>query len=195
MIEGGGSDERLLARRAALEGQDWFRALMDMIIASSVDYLAAQVEAGAEAVQIFDSWAGDLAADQVPELVLDPIRRIIEGLRLKVGPVPVICFARGIGAGHLEAARVTGANALGLEQSVPVGWAAKHLTPVTAVQGNLDPLRLAIGGKALTRAVAEICASLPRHSHIFNLGHGVRQETPPDHVAELVAAVRAADGA
>ncbi len=193
MIEGGSSDERVLSRRTAYQGEPWFKLLMDVLVEASISYLAAQVRAGAEAVQIFDSWAGDLAATQWDELVFDPIRRIIEGLRLEVGPVPVIGFARGVGAGQVEFARKTAVNAVGCEQSVPLRFMSDHLVPLTAVQGNLDPVALLEGGDVLRRQVRALTSSLPSHAHIFNLGHGVRQETPPEAVAELVAAVRACD--
>ena len=193
MIEGGGSDERILSRKAAYRNEPWFRLLIDQLVDSSVQYLAAQVRAGADAVQIFDSWAGDLAASQWEDVVIRPMRRIVEGLRREVGPVPVIGFARGLGAGHLRVATETGVNAVGCEQAVPAQWMAKELVPQCAVQGNLDPLALVEGGETLRRQVRALTATIPAHGHIFNLGHGVRQETPPEHVAALVAAVREAD--
>lgn len=193
MIEGGGSDERILSRTAAYRNEPWFRALMDLLVDSSIAYLAAQVRAGADTVQIFDSWAGDLSAAQWNEMVVGPMRRIVEGLRREVGPVPVIGFARGLGAGHRQIALETGVNAVGCEQAVPVSWMAKELLPHCAVQGNLDPLALVQGGEIMRREVRALTSSLAAHGHIFNLGHGVRQETPPEHVAALVAAVREAD--
>ena len=193
MIEGGGSDERLLSRRVAYENPAWFKALMDMLIESSIGYLAAQVRAGAEAVQIFDSWAGDLSASQWDDVVISPMRRIVEGLRHEVGPVPVIGFARGLGAGHYRLATETGVNAVGCEQAVPAQWMAKQLVPHCAVQGNLDPLALTIGGDVLARSVRALTASIPMHGHIFNLGHGVRQETAPEAISLLVETVRNSD--
>jgi uroporphyrinogen decarboxylase len=193
MIEGGGSDERILSRTAAYRNEPWFRLLIDQLVDSSVQYLAAQVRAGADAVQIFDSWAGDLAASQWDDVVIGPMRRIVEGLRREVGPVPVIGFARGLGSGHTRVASETGVNAVGCEQAVPAQWMAKELVPRCAVQGNLDPLALVQGGEILRRQVRALTSTIPAHGHIFNLGHGVRQETPPEHVAELVAAVREAD--
>ncbi|MDP4823331.1 MAG: uroporphyrinogen decarboxylase [Aestuariivirgaceae bacterium] len=193
MIEGGGSDERILSRTAAYRNEAWFRLLMDQLVNASIAYLAAQVRAGADAVQIFDSWAGDLSASQWDDLVITPMRRIVEGLRREVGPVPVIGFARGLGAGQIRVATQTGVNAVGCEQAVPASWMAKELVPHCVVQGNLDPLALVLGGDILKRQVRALTSALPAHAHIFNLGHGVRQETPPEHVGELVAAVRGAD--
>ncbi len=194
MIEGGAVSERILSKRVAMERPGWFATLMIRLIDSSVEYLAAQVEAGAETVQIFDSWAGDLPEFLHEEMVYDPVRQIIEGLQRRVGRVPVIVFARGLGAAHGALARACLPNAVSVEQSVPLDWLGAEICPMLAVQGTLDPLALVTGGEVLKRSVRRITASLPAHSHIFNLGHGVRPETPPEHVSELIAAVREADG-
>jgi uroporphyrinogen decarboxylase len=194
MIEGGAVPERVRSRQAAMEQPGWFGELMGRLIDGSVSYLAAQVEAGAEALQIFDSWAGDLPENLHEDLVFVPIRRIIEGLHRRVGHVPVIIFARGLGAAHVALACACRPNAISVEPSVPLEWLRAEVCPMLAVQGNLDPLALVIGGEVLKNAVRRITASLPAHSHIFNLGHGVRPETPPEHVSELISTVRAADG-
>jgi uroporphyrinogen decarboxylase len=194
MIEGGAVPERLRSRQVAMEYPGWFVELMERLIGGSVSYLAAQVEAGAEALQIFDSWAGDLPESLHENLVFAPVRRIIEGLHRRVSRVPVIVFARGLGAAHAALACACRPNAISVEPSVPLEWLRAEICPLLAVQGNLDPLALVMGGEVLKNAVRRITASLPAHSHIFNLGHGVRPETPPDHVNELISAVRAADG-
>ena len=157
--------------------------------------MAGQVESGADAIQIFDSWAGDLPESLFEEVIFEPVQRIVSGLASRVGFVPVIGFARGIGVGHVDFAAMSGVSAVSVEQSVPLDWLRRELCPNVAVQGNLDPLALVAGGDVLKRGVRRIVSSLPAHSHIFNLGHGVRPETPPEHVDELVAAVRQADGA
>jgi uroporphyrinogen decarboxylase len=195
MVEGGMGIERLRARQIALQNPPWFEELIELLIEGSIEYLIGQLEAGAEVLQIFDSWAGDLPESHLEQLVYGPVRRIVEGVRRRFGPVPVIGFPRGIGAAHPEFARQCLVNAVSVEQSVPLEWIRRELSPTVAVQGNLDPLILAVGGDALTRATRRITSILPAHSHVFNLGHGVRQETPPENVAALVAAVRAADGA
>jgi uroporphyrinogen decarboxylase len=194
MVEGGAVPERVLSRQVAMENPLWFEELMAKLIDSSVAYLAAQVEAGAEALQIFDSWAGDLPEFLHEQIVFDPVRKIIEGVQRRVGHIPVIVFARGLGAAHGALARACLPNAVSVEQSVPLGWLKAEICPMLAVQGNLDPVALVTGGEVLKGAVRRITASLPAHSHIFNLGHGVRPETPPEHVSELIAAVREADG-
>jgi uroporphyrinogen decarboxylase len=195
MIEGSGASERVRAKKIALQRPLWFMELIDCLVQGSVDYLSAQVEAGAEAVQIFDSWAGELPEGLFDELVFDPLQRIVEGLKSRVGSIPTIGFARGIGAAHVKFAERCGLSAISVEQSVPLEWLKNEICPKVVVQGNLDPLFLTAGGEVLKRATNRIISSLPAHSHIFNLGHGVRQDTPPQHVAELVRAVRAADGA
>src|SRR5215216_5922642 len=189
MIEGGTSEDRLVARETALRRPDWFKELMRRLVEGSVDYLAAQVEAGAEVLQIFDSWAGDLPEALHEELIFEPVQAIIAGVRKRVKAVPVIGFARGLGAAQCDLA------AISVEQGVPLGWVKSVLMPQISVQGNLDPLILSVGGEVLDRAVGRITALLPAHSHVFNLGHGVRPETPPEHVSRLVEAVRQADGA
>jgi uroporphyrinogen decarboxylase len=194
MIEGRSAPERLRARKAALLRPAWFVELMDRLVAASIEYLAGQIAAGAEAVQIFDSWAGDLPESLFEELVFEPMQRIVTGIGQR-SAVPVIGFARGIGAAHVHLATQCGVSAVSVEQSVPLDWLKRELCPKVAVQGNLDPLALVAGGEVLRRGVRRIVSSLPAHSHIFNLGHGIRLETPPEHVAEMVGAVRQADGA
>lgn len=194
MVEGGASEERLLSRRVACEQPAWFGDLLARLVAASADYLVRQAEAGADALQIFDSWAGDLPESLHQELVFEPVRMIVEEVRRRAGPVPIIGFARGIGAAHLSYARDCGLNAVSVEPSVPLEWLRDAILPYTAVQGNLDPLVLTAGGEMLDRSVRRIAAMLPAHSHVMNLGHGVRQDTPPEHVSDLVASIRRWDG-
>jgi uroporphyrinogen decarboxylase len=195
MIEGGTSGDRAFARRAAYEGRSWFDGLIEILTETACDYLARQIEAGADVVQIFDSWAGDLD-DQLRQRYCEmPIRRIVEGLSKRGLRAPVIGFARGIGAGHRGLAEATGVAAVSVEWPVPVGWMASELAPVVPVQGNLDPLVVAVGGPALRRSVEHLVRTMPPDRHIFNFGHGVRPETPPAHVAETVQLIRGLDGA
>jgi uroporphyrinogen decarboxylase len=195
LIEGGSTDERLLAREAAIKRPAWFRELMDRLVRASIDYLAGQVEAGADALQIFDSWAGDLPEMLHDELVFEPVRAIVEGVHRHAGAIPIIGFARGLGAAHLEFGTKCGLTAVSVEPSVPLAWIASNLVPKICVQGNLDPLVVVAGGKVLDASVRRITACLPPHSHIFNLGHGIRPDTPPENVSRLVSVVREADGA
>jgi uroporphyrinogen decarboxylase len=190
MIEGGGSEERLVARRTAYERAQWFIDLLDRLIAASADYLIRQVEAGADVLQIFESWAGELPESLHEELLFEPIRRLVKEVRRRARAVPIIGFARGIGVAHLNYAKDCGLNAVSVESSVPLQWLRDEVSAYAAVQGNLDPLVLVSGGESLEKSVRRIVAMLPAHSHVMNLGHGVRQETPPQHVADLVTAVR-----
>lgn len=192
MIEGGSSADRGLARRAAYEA-DWFGVLIDKLVETSIAYLAEQARAGAEVLQIFDSWAGDLPVSLRERWCDEPIRRIVQGLRDAGCEVPVIGFARGIGAGQVEFAGHTGVDAVGLETGSPPAWAAGALAPRVVVQGNIDPLAVVVGGASLEAEVKALMAALPRDRHIVNLGHGLRPETPPEHVTELVSMVRRHD--
>lgn len=195
MIEGGSSSERLLARRAAYERRPWFDALIEILTETACDYLACQIEAGVDVVQIFDSWAGDLDNGLRQRYCEAPIRRIVQGLVARGHKTPVIGFARGIGAGHRGFAEATGVAAVSVEWSVPVGWMASELAPVVPVQGNLDPMAVAIGGPALRRGIEHLVRMMPADRHVFNFGHGVRPDTPPDHIAETLQLIRALDQA
>lgn len=194
MVEGGSSSERMATRRAAYEGAPWFDALIERLVEVSVDYLEAQVNAGAELLQIFDSWAGDLDDGLQEKYSIQPIGRIMERLSARGCRVPVIGFARGIGAGHLRFQGETGAAAVGVESSVPISWMSRELTKRSAVQGNLDPALLTVGGRALEAATRRLCEAMPAERHVFNLGHGIRQDTPPDNVGRLLATIRESDG-
>ena len=194
MVEGGTSSDRTRARRAAYERQLWFDALVEMLTETACDHLARQIEAGADVVQVFDSWAGDLDDQLRQRYCEEPIRRIVEGLARRGLGAPVIGFARGIGAGHRPFVEATGVAAVGVEWSVPVGWMASELASVVPVQGNLDPMAVATGGPALRRGVEHLVRTMPGDRHVFNFGHGVRPDTPPAHVAETLELVRALDG-
>jgi uroporphyrinogen decarboxylase len=193
MIEGGGSVEREKARRMAIENPPWFADLLDRLVEESVSYLSLQIKAGAEAVQIFDSWAGDIPFDLRRRLVFEPLARVREGVRHHHPNTPVIVFGRGLGAAHPRLAADTGANGIGIEQGVDPAWLLRELPPGCALQGNLDPMALAVGGAALDQSVDTLLAAVPMERHVFNLGHGVRQETDPAHLAQVIARVRAYD--
>lgn len=189
MIAGGGSD-RVLAKVAAYQRQDWFSALIDRLVVESIDYLSAQADAGAQAVQIFDSWAGDLVGTELDEFVLKPIAAIVDGVRKQHPSLPVIVFARGIGYQQNRAAALAGVSAIGVETEFDLGLLPKNVV----VQGNLDPVALIAGEKVVESEVRRICGSLDRQRHIFNLGHGIRLGTDPAVVGAAVEAVRRFDG-
>ena len=194
MVEGGSSPERLRARLAAMRGEAWFDELMDRLIEASAAYLAEQVKAGAEVVQVFDTWAGDLGDGLREKYVIRPVREIIRRLRALDTDVPVIGFARGIGAAQAQFARETGVAAVGCEASMPVDYMREILAPEVVVQGNLDPLAVIAGGDVLREGVRRLL-TLPKERHIFNLGHGFRPETPVEHVEEMMRLIRSEDDA
>ncbi|MGH6718882.1 MAG: uroporphyrinogen decarboxylase [Alphaproteobacteria bacterium] len=190
MVEGGASRDFVAVKRWAYAEPEGFAALIDRIVAVSVDYLVGQVEAGADALQVFDSWAGVLAPEAFERWCIAPTRRLVAAVRARVGPVPVIGFPRLAGAGVVAYAATTGITAVGLDTTVPLAWARRALPENVILQGNLDPVALLAGGHALadaTRAILDVMAGRP---FIFNLGHGVLPETPPEHVADLVRLVR-----
>ena len=195
MVEGGGSPERMRARMAAARGEEWFDALMDIITEASIDYLARQVRAGAHCVQVFDTWAGDLGDGLRERYVIAPLRRIIEGLRAQGIDVPVIGFARGLGAAQEQFARETGVACAGCDWTLPVSYMADVLAPICAVQGNLDPAAVMGGDPYLSEAIGNIVRTIPRRRHVFNLGHGFKPETPIENVEKMVACLREFDAA
>jgi len=156
----------------------------------TADYLSTQIEAGAEAVQVFDSWAGVLPAPEFRRWVIEPTRKLVELIKAKHPDVPVIGFPRGAGEMYKEYAEVSGVTALGLDTTVPTEWAAAELQTKLPVQGNLDPIMLVAGGEALRNSAIGILRTLSNGPFVFNLGHGVVQTTPPEHVGQLAALVK-----
>lgn len=190
MIGGRGSPDQAAARLFALRHPEAFAALMDLLVQTSVDYLVAQFEAGADVVQLFESWALNLDDVAFAERVIEPNRRIVEGVRARVPNAPVIGFPRGAAGNLARYADQTGVNALGLDYATPLDFAAKHLPASLSVQGNLDPLRLVAGGNQLDARVDQVIAAFADRPHIFNLGHGIVPETPIEHVERLVNRVK-----
>jgi uroporphyrinogen decarboxylase len=158
----------------------------------TLDYLSAQIQAGADAVQLFDSWSGSLSPAQFERWVIAPTSRLVEGLRGRHPDVPIIGFPKGAGGKLAAYARETGVTALGLDETVDPVWAAKELPPKLPVQGNLDPLALIAGGEQLAASVKRVLDALADRPHIFNLGHGILQDTPIAYVEQLIALVKGA---
>lgn len=186
MIEGGSSRDFLAVKKWAYADPEGFGALIDVLTEASIHYLLRQIAAGAEAVQIFDSWAGVLDADQFRRWVIQPAKRIAEAVRSEYPQVPVIGFPRQAGQLYIPYIQETGVSAVSLDQQVPMKWAAGVIQPQVAVQGNLDPVCLLCGGDALALAAENILSALSRGPFVFNLGHGIHKDTPPEHVAGLV---------
>lgn len=193
LVEGGGSKEFVRARALARREPAFFAALIALLEEAVVAYLERQIQAGAEAVQLFDSWAGVLPERELIRWCIEPARRIVARLRAAHPRVPVILFPRGVGANLVHYCAL-GAHALSLDTSVPMRWAAEVLgarTPL-ALQGNLDPVALLGPKEALifeARAIVEAAGTRP---HVFNLGHGVLPETPPERVAQLIESLKSA---
>jgi uroporphyrinogen decarboxylase len=184
MVEGGASKDYRHVKGFAYRDPNGFAALIEIITNATVNYLAAQIEAGVEAVQLFDSWAGVLPEPEFSSWVIEPTQRIVQALKQRFATVPVIGFPRGAGLLYQRYAAETGVDAIGLDTTVPLSF-ARDLQGAGAVQGNLDPVLLMVGGPALTKAVAEIRVALEARPFVFNLGHGILPQTPPEHVAAL----------
>jgi uroporphyrinogen decarboxylase len=190
MIAGRGTPDQAPARMFAYREPEAFAKLVDILVEVSSDYLLAQIKAGAEAVQIFDTWAGVLPPREFLRWCIVPVRRIVENVRREIPDAKIIGFPRGAGASlpsYVEKVRV---------DAVSVDWAAepalvrKHVQSRVAVQGNLDPLVLLAGGEALDRAIDEVLANFAAGPFIFNLGHGILPETPIAHVERTLARIR-----
>jgi len=185
MIEGGGSRDFEKARAWSYSNRKSFERLMDVLVEASIRYLSGQVRAGAEIVQLFDSWAGILDRQSFLDWVITPTKKIIATLKKEHPTIPIIGFPRGAGVFLQSYAGETGIDGLGLDYGVDCAWAARTLPSDIILQGNLDPLRLLTGGDTLFNEMENIYNSLAPRGFIFNLGHGVIKQTPVDHVSRL----------
>jgi uroporphyrinogen decarboxylase len=190
MVAGEGSRDQHETRAMAYRDPAAFQAIIDAITAVTIDYLAGQIVAGAEAVQLFDSWSGSLAPSEFERWVIAPNARIVAAIAKRFPQVPVIGFPKGAGEKLPAYARETGVQALGLDETIDPLWAAKALPDGLPVQGNLDPLLLIAGGAELERQALRILEAFADRPHVFNLGHGIGQTTPLEHVGQLLALVR-----
>ncbi|WP_442755480.1 uroporphyrinogen decarboxylase [Methylocystis sp. JAN1] len=191
MIAGKGTPDQAPARLFAFKRRAAFQKLVDRLVEASADYLMRQIDAGVEAVQIFDSWAGILPANEFEAWSAKPIERIVATLKEKRPGVPVIAFVRGADAHLPGLTRRLGADGYGLDTALDPKWAVAETAPSVCLQGNLDPLALLAGGEALDREVDAILAAFAGRPHIFNLGHGILPQTPIEHVERLISRVRA----
>ena len=190
MVAGQGSKDQADARRMAYNDPARFGVLIDAIVTATVDYLSGQIEAGVDAVQLFDSWAGSLSPAQFEQWVIAPTVKIVSALKARHPDTPVIGFPKGAGGKLPAYARETGIDAVGVDESVDPDWAHASLPEGMPVQGNLDPLALIAGGEALENAVARITKAFSGRPHVFNLGHGILPDTPIEHVEKLLTLVR-----
>ena len=190
MVAGEGSRDQHDTRALAYRDPAAFQAIIDAITAVTIEYLGGQILAGAEAVQLFDSWAGSLAPAEFERWVIAPNAAIVAALKGRFAHIPVIGFPKGAGEKLPAYARETGVDALGLDETIDPVWAAQTLPAGLPVQGNLDPLLLIAGGTELEKQTLRVLEAFAGRPHVFNLGHGIGQTTPLEHVGELLALVR-----
>lgn len=190
MVGGRGSPDQGAAKAWVYSDREGFQSLIDLLTQVTGDYLEAQVKAGAEVLQIFDTWAGSLPSDFFRSFCLEPVKKLTARLLKSCPDVPVIAFPRGAGAAYESYFRETGVNAVSIDTSVDVKWAAQKLQPIGAVQGNLDPLLLVAGGAQMDKGVDDILIALKDGPFVFNLGHGIVPQTPPENVERLVKRIR-----
>ncbi len=190
MVEGKGGTECERARDWAYRDPDGFQRLMDILVEATSAYLIAQAKAGAEALQIFDSWAGVLSPRQFRDVVIDPTVRIVNNIRAAVPGVPIIGFPRNAGPMIPEYVRETGVDGVSLDHSVPLPWALAEIPADCVIQGNLDNRLLVVGGAAMEQGIDEIMQATQGRRFVFNLGHGIVPQTPPENVGHAVDYIR-----
>jgi len=190
MVHGQGSKDQAEARRMAHAEPERFAGLIEAIISATVDYLANQIDAGVDAVQLFDSWAGSLSPAQFQKWVISPNAEIVRRLKARNPNAVIIGFPKGAGGKLAAYAEGTGVDALGLDETVDPYWANRELPKGLPVQGNLDPLALIAGGQVLKEAADNILSAFADRPHIFNLGHGILPDTPIENVEMLLKLVR-----
>jgi uroporphyrinogen decarboxylase len=190
MVAGMGSADQSSARLFAYRDPQTFAALIDLLVSSSVEYLTGQFEAGVDAVQIFDTWAGVLPPQELERWCLEPTGRIIAGVRAKAPGAKIIGFPRGIGTGIARYATDLPLDAVGLDWTADLDFVREQVQRRRPVQGNLDPLALVAGGAALDNAIANILDKLSQGPFIFNLGHGILPQTPIAHVEQMLKRIR-----
>jgi uroporphyrinogen decarboxylase len=190
MIAGRGVKDQVPARLSAYQDPGFFAAMIDRLVEASIDYLSAQLENGVDAVQIFDSWAGILPPDEFERWAMEPMKRVVEGVRSRHPQARIIGFPRGAGSFYRNYAEVMAVDAVGLDWAVDPAWAAREVQLLKPVQGNLDPLALVAGGDALNRALDRILEAFCGKPFIFNLGHGIVPQTPIAHVEQMLKRIR-----
>jgi uroporphyrinogen decarboxylase len=190
MIAGQGSRDQAEARQLAYSDPGKMGAILDIIGSITVDYLSGQIEAGVDAVQLFDSWSGSLAPAQFEAMVIARTAWIVDQLRQRHPYTPIIGFPKGAGGKLRAYAAETGVDAVGLDETVDPAWAAGELPVGLPIQGNLDPLALIAGGRALDESVDAVMRAFSDGPFIFNLGHGITPQTPIAHVERMLARIR-----
>lgn len=190
MIAGQGTPDQAPAHKLRIEQPAVFDALMEKITEATIDYLSMQIEAGAEVVKIFDSWAGSLPGDAFQKYSVEPARRITSALKAKYPNTPIIGFPREAGEGYIGFAKATGVDCVALDNSVTPEWAVKNVQVDGCVQGNLKSSHMVTGGQDLVDETRAIVKAFSGGPHIFNLGHGITPEADPDNVQRMIDTVR-----
>lgn len=190
MIAGRGTRDQGPAHALKATDRATFAGIIDRLTEATVEYLAKQVEAGAEVVKLFDSWAGSLKGQDFEDFAVAPTARIIAELKARFPGLPVIAFPREAGEGYVGFAKKTGADCVAIDNSVSADWAAAKVQTDGCVQGNLDPKHMVTGGDALVEATREVVRAFSKGPHIFNLGHGITPDADPENVALMVETIR-----
>jgi len=190
MIAGRGTPDQGPAHALKTEDVGLFQALIERVTWATIEYLNAQIEAGAEVVKIFDSWAGSLTGDDFENYCIDPIAKIIDGVKSKNPGIPVIAFPRGAGERYVGFHKATGADCVALDDGVTPEWAAEHVQSEGCVQGNLKSSHMVTGGQPLIDETRRIVEALRHGPHIFNLGHGITPDADPENVQLMIDTVR-----
>lgn len=190
MVGGKGSSDQGAAKAWAYRAPDEFQMLIDLLVDATILHLSAQIEAGVEVVQIFDTWAGSLPEPSFRRFVIEPVKKIVAALRERFPQIPVIGFPRGAGPLIIDYVRETGIQGVSFDTGLAASWVRDEVQPLVCVQGNLDPLLLVAGGSEMRAGASHILETLGKRPFIFNLGHGIVPQTPPEHVIELVEFVR-----
>lgn len=192
MVAGRGTKDQGPAHLLKDQDRATFAALIDLITDATIHYLSRQIEAGAEVVKLFDSWAGSLKGQDFDDFAIAPAKRIIAALKARHPGVPVIAFPREAGERYVGFRAAVGADCVALDNSVSTDWAARHVQTEGCVQGNMDPRHMVTGGPELVAEAQRITRALRGGPHVFNLGHGITPDADPDNVARMIEAVRSA---
>lgn len=190
MIAGRGTPDQGPAHALKAENRALFEKIIDRLTRSTVEYLAQQIEAGAEVVKLFDSWAGSLEGQDFHDFALTPAKQIIAALKARYPDVPIIAFPREAGNNYIGFAKATGADCVAVDNSVSPEWVAEHVQIHGCVQGNLKSSHMVSGGQALIDETRHIVAALSKGPHIFNLGHGITPDADPENVQIMIDTVR-----
>ena len=190
MVAGKGTPNQAPAHALIAENYALFSKLIDVLSEATIDYLSRQIEAGADIIKIFDSWAGSLKGAHFDEFCIKPHIKIRDELKAKHPDIPIIGFPRGAGERYLDYITQVKVEGLALDSEISPYWAAQHLQPLTCVQGNLDQRLLVSGGEELIKETSRIVESFKNAPHIFNLGHGITPDADPDNVSRMIDAIR-----